>query len=178
MRLLICGSRDWPGAWEDIAVHLPDEDDVTIIHGACSRIDPRGVQTSVDMIVDFAARGLGHRVEAYPVDIALDGRWPGAGPSRNRRMLRESSPAKGLAFGALWKLAARNSHLDRPNGRPWRQTGTGNMVYLMLAAKLPVRWVAAPGADAVSLTMMPAPPSRSAHKSPPINNITCQPPRR
>lgn len=149
MRLLVCGSRDWPGTWEDIAVHLPEVDDLTIIHGACSRIDSRGVQVSVDMIVDFVARGLGHGIERYPVNHGMDGPWPGAGPARNRRMLAVR-PDRGLAFGTLWKMD--------PSWTRYRPTGTGHMVGLMLAARLPVRWVLAPSSDAVDLAKMPAPP--------------------
>lgn len=149
MRLLVCGTRDWPGTWEDIAVHLPEDDDLTIIHGACSRIDSRGVQVSVDMIVDFVARGLGHKIERYPVNHGLDGPWPGAGPARNRRML-SVRPDRGLAFGTLWKM-------DK-SWKRYRPTGTGHMVGLMLSANLTVAWVSNPRADGVDLTEMPAAP--------------------
>jgi len=149
MRLLVCGSRDWHGTWEDIAVHLPDVDDLTIIHGACSRIDSRGVQVSVDSIVAWIAPQLGHAVEAYPVNHGLDGPWPGAGPARNRRMLAVK-PDRGLAFGPLWKMD--------PSWKRYRPTGTGHMVGLMLAAKLPVRWILAPTLDAVDLIEIPTAP--------------------
>ncbi len=90
----------------------------------------------------------------FAVDHALDGPWPGAGPRRNARMLRDGKPDRGLAFGALWKpeTAPRRGH-----GGVWRHTGTGGMVSLMLAAGLPVRWIAAPGAAAVGLVTMPTP---------------------
>ncbi len=39
----------------------------------------------------------------------------------------------------------------------FRHTGTGGMVALMLAAGLPVRWIAAPLVGAADLTEMPAP---------------------
>ncbi len=142
MKLLVCGSRIWPGSWEDIGEHLPESGDVTVIHGACSRIDARGVEVSVDTLAAFAARGLGLHVEAYPVDHAKDGPWPGAGPARNTRMLRLSSPDRGLAFGPLWRTADRT-------------TGTGDMVSKMLKAGLVVRWVSKPGAAAVDLKTMP-----------------------
>jgi len=142
MRLLVCGSREWLGAWEEIGGQLPDVDDLTVIHGACSSV-VGGVQRSVDMLADFVARGLGYHVDPYPVDHALDGPWPGAGPKRNARMLRDGRLTHGLAFGPLWRVTGR-------------VTGTGDMVRRMLTAGLPVRWVAAPGFDAVDLTEMPS----------------------
>lgn len=42
-----------------------------------------------DQIADEIARELGIVVRRYPVDPALDGPWPEAGPRRNERMLRE-----------------------------------------------------------------------------------------
>ena len=148
MRLLVCGSREWPGAWEDIAVHLPESGDVTILHGACSRIDWRGVQTSVDMLADFAARGLGFSVETFPADWSLGRK---AGPLRNARMLAEGKPERGLAFGALMKPAGPTKMAGL------KSTGTGDMVGRLLAAGIPVRWVSAPGAVACDITAMPAP---------------------
>jgi hypothetical protein len=166
-RILVTGSRDYPGTWEDIAVHLPEEPCV-ILHGACSRwrLGDRtysypvkgGVQCSVDMLADFAARGLGHHVDQYPVDERLDGPWPGAGPRRNERMLRTGKPGRGLAFGALWTNSGGFTRTTPRDKRPWKHTGTGGMVKLMLDAKLPVRWVASPGADPVDLTQLPPPP--------------------
>ena len=40
----------------------------------------------------------------------------------------------------------------------WKRTGTGDMVSRMLRAGIPVRWVAAPGAEAVDLASFPEPP--------------------
>ena len=152
MRLLICGSREWPGTWEYIAAHIPSDVEV-IIHGACSRIKD-GRQVSVDMLADRAARDLGRYVEAYPVDHALDGPWPGAGPRRNERMFRLSRPNSGLAFGALWRL--KDGRTRRGLASSWKPTGTGGMVGILLAAGLPVRWVAAPWREAVDLLEMPS----------------------
>lgn len=153
-RILVTGSREWPGTWEDMAVHFPEDGDVTIIHGACSRIR-RGVQVSADMLADFIARGLGFAVEAYPVDHRIDGPWPGAGPLRNARMLAKSKPDRGLAFGALWKIGTGYAAM---RSGYWKHTGTGGMVSLMLDARLPVRWIAAPDAPAVDLVKMPEAP--------------------
>lgn len=155
MRLLVCGSREWPGTWEDIGGHFPENTDVTIIHGACSRVVMvRGmrVERSVDMLADFAAWGLGHGIERYPVDHAIDGPWPGAGPRRNARMLREGKPDAGLSFGALWRWVPPTSAVLAD---PYKHTGTGGMVSLLLRAGLPVRWVATPDAVAVDLREMP-----------------------
>ncbi len=162
-RLLVCGSREWPGTWEDIAEHFPDEEEechLVIIHGACSRKVRKAsfgrtfenVEVSVDMLADFVARKLGHDVEKYPVDRATDGPWPAAGPRRNARMLRDSAPDSGLAFGALWNHRGDIRHAD------WKRSDTGDMVKRMLAAGLSVRWVPAPNAHAQDLTAMPAPP--------------------
>lgn len=36
--------------------------------------------------------------EPYPVDYALDGPWPSAGPRRNYRMLKHSRPTSAVVF--------------------------------------------------------------------------------
>ena len=170
-RILVCGSRIWPGTWEDIAVHLPADGNgaVTIIHGACSRIvnkmvGTRGgfrervdVEVSVDTLAAFAARGLGHHVEAYPVDHKVDGQWPGAGPRRNARMLSDGKPDRGFAFGALWTPNLSSSAAAKRSG-PWKHSGTGNMVGLMLYAKIPVQWIPGPGEPNWTLTSFPVAP--------------------
>lgn len=139
MRLLVTGSREWPGTWHDIAAHVPWADGPVIIHGACSRFIG-GRQVSVDMIVDELARDMGSLVEPYPVSIDADGPWPGAGPARNRRMLRLGKPTHGLAFGPLLKRAGST-----------QTTGTGHMVGLLRRAGIPVQWVSEPGASAIDL---------------------------
>ncbi len=154
MKLLVCGSRKWTGHMMDIARELRDLPRGTvIIHGACSRrVDD--LEVSVDMLADLVADRCGFPREPYPVDHALDGPWPGAGPRRNARMLAEGRPDRGLAFGALW----RNDPGEwMRRGARIRKTGTGDMVHRMLAARLPVRWIATAGAEAVDLTEMPPP---------------------
>lgn len=70
-------------------------------------------------------------------------------------------PPSRLAFGALWKPSTRPLHghggiiKDFEDG--WRHTGTGGMVKIMLDAKVPVRWVPAPGMQYVDLVEMPHP---------------------
>jgi len=165
VRILVCGTREWDGAWEEIAVQLPDHCDpnighVTIIHGACSRLRG-GVQVSVDMLADFIAHRLGFTAEPYPVDHRIDGPWPAAGPRRNARMLSKSKPDRGLAFGALWKPHPSARAISAAYGeevKSWKHTGTGGMVAMMLRAGLPVRWDSAPGAAALDLLAMPEAP--------------------
>ncbi len=165
MRLLVCGPREWPGTSDDIAAHLPpafDPSNVTIIHGGCSRWR-KGVQVSVDMLTDGVARAIGYRVEVFPADWS---KGNGGGPSRNARMLADGKPDSGLAFGALWKRAVCGScggdfegmvdcRKCIGSGGVWKRTGTGDMVKRMLDARLPVRWIEAPGAPAVDLVEMP-----------------------
>lgn len=163
-RVLVCGSREWPGTWEDIARHLPSPPAI-VMHGACSRLrqrpgSSRWVEVSVDMLADHAAERLGLAIDSYPVDRAIDGPWPAAGPRRNARMMR-GKPDRGLAFGALWKPDTRRDAVYEAligEGPSWRGTGTGDMVRRMLDAGLPVRWIAAPGAEPLDLVSMPEPP--------------------
>ncbi len=136
MKLLVCGSRDWADI-DTIGLHMPDEgEDVTVIHGGAK---------GADMLAGIVAHGLGFAVEVYEADWKRDGK--AAGPMRNTRMLYAGQPERGLAFGALWR---------RSMGM-WKRTGTGDMVSKMLCAKVPVRWVAEPGAPAVDLVEMPRP---------------------
>ncbi len=174
MRLLVCGSRTWalprigvtPSATRDEAARVYREianlrPDV-VIHGGAKGADECASYAAVAWSTTCA-----HGVVVYPYDVepTLDGPWPGAGPRRNARMLRDGKPDRGLAFGALWRLRdARpgyEQNMQRGHGitiaERWRHTGTGGMCALMLAAGLPVRWVAAPGAAAVDLVTMPTP---------------------
>lgn len=63
----------------------------TVVHGACHL-------GGVDEAADAVARELGCEVRAYPVDHAVDGPWPAAGPRRNLRMLQESGAERLLAL--------------------------------------------------------------------------------
>lgn len=143
MRLLVCGSRDWTADGEiadQLALIFDAAQERVVIHGGC-----RGA----DLIAGFCAPGVGASVEAFPVDHAIDGPWPAAGPRRNERMLRESKPDRCLAFGALLKP----SGTGRLDGM--KPTGTGDMVGRCLAVRLPVRWILAPGIAYVDLTEAP-----------------------
>lgn len=84
VKVLICGPRNWleQRPVEDVLRLLPKG--TTVIHGGAP---------GVDMIAGFVAKDiLGLRVRSYPVDHALDGPWPGAGPRRNERMLNSEHP--------------------------------------------------------------------------------------
>jgi hypothetical protein len=146
VRLLVCGSRDWterlPVLYE-IKTLAPD----VLIHGDA---------TGADRIAAGLARELGG-VEsiAFPADWARDGR--AAGPIRNGRMLRDGKPDRGLAFGALWRLATREDRSFGVVAAWWKHTGTGDMVWRLLRARVPVRWIESPGAIAVDLVAMPIP---------------------
>lgn len=141
MRLLVCGSRTWADAarfCREMDMLMP----AVVIHGAC----PTGAD---DMAGLWADLNVSVTVHAYIANWTRDGK--AAGPLRNGRMLREGKPDRGLAFGALWKPAPR----VLVRGVPFKLTGTGGMVALMLRVRLPVRWVASPDAVAVDLREMP-----------------------
>ena len=72
-----------------------------------------------------------------------------AGPLRNAQMLRDGLPSHGLAFGALVKPAGASLAAGL------KPTGTGNMVGLMLSARIPVQWVRAPGEVAQEIMALP-----------------------
>lgn len=110
-RVLVCGPRNYGeiiiGKTSAQAFHermkiydtLSEDHErqpITIlVHGACM-IDGR--LSGADHWADEWA--LDHDVQRrrYPVDHALDGPWPAAGPRRNRRMRDESKPERGIAF--------------------------------------------------------------------------------
>jgi hypothetical protein len=116
-----------------------------VIHGGARGADSIAANEAVDW---FLRTNRGGIVDPFLADWNRFGR--GAGPIRNAQMLAEGKPHRGLAFGPLWRMDAA--------WKRYKPTGTGDMVNRMLAAGLPVRWVAAPGVEAVDLTAMPAPP--------------------
>lgn len=89
MRVLICGSRNWKDRLpiKSLIDQLPYH--CVVVHGGC--------KSGADWIADRKARRAGLRVEVCPVNHELDGPWPGAGPRRNARMLRDHGPFD-LAF--------------------------------------------------------------------------------
>ncbi len=153
MRLLVCGSRHGfhePGRiWREMQALGP----LALVSGG---------GTGVDFEAESAARGMGLHIHRFHADWSLG---PPAGPRRNARMLAEGKPDRGLAFGALWK---RDGRMNDPEAQAplwngarsggWKMTGAGGMVSLMLAAGLPVRWIASPNAAAIDLDGMPGPP--------------------
>lgn len=97
MIVVVCGSRDWAdgAAIQRRLRALPGEDeDITIIHGACSR-KINGREVSADMLADKTALALGFKVEGYPADWQRHGGR--AGRIRNREML-DRCPDLVLAF--------------------------------------------------------------------------------
>lgn len=97
MIVVVCGPRDWA---DGAAIHrrlsaLPGEhEDITIIHGACSR-KVNGREVSADMLADAAARELGFTPWPHPADWERYGL--SAGRRRNRAML-DRCPDLVLAF--------------------------------------------------------------------------------
>ena len=132
MILLVCGSRQW---WDvdtarsalrfelDAFLHDPTVDHprgvFEVVHGAA-----RGADTIIDQVMRELQIEFAPLVEIVvtPVDADWD-RYPdAAGPIRNRQMLREHRPDRGLAL----------MRMDLPC------TGTKDMRDLMLKAGIPV----------------------------------------
>jgi len=91
-RILVTGPRDWPDYW---TVH-------EVLDGE-HRANP------ITCLIDGGALGVDRFARRWaeinnvptdpcPVDHALDGPWPQAGPRRNGRMLREKQPERCIAF--------------------------------------------------------------------------------
>lgn len=102
-RVLVTGSRYWTdeATINEWLWRLPPT--AIIAHGDC-----RGA----DKIADRIARHLGLTVEKFPVDHAIDGPFPGAGPRRNGRMIDAFKPTRGLAF-------PRFDRMWEPEGGTW-----------------------------------------------------------
>lgn len=104
MRIVTTGGRDFADRelvrWA-LALLNPRE----VGHGACHtgtltrHLQVLGLRIcGADGVVDETACGIGSNVERYPVDVAIDGPWPAAGPRRNQRMLDSFRPDLVLAF--------------------------------------------------------------------------------
>jgi len=112
MKVLICGPRVWkePRPIVDVIRELPQG--TIVVHGGA-----RGV----DSIAGYVAKRLGLEVRAYPVDHALDGPWPAAGPRRNIRMLTSEHPCRqdgcfidvGIAFKLQEEISKGTGHMAR-----------------------------------------------------------------
>jgi hypothetical protein len=118
VKVLICGSRKWlaQGPIERELRKLPPG--TVVVHGAAA---------GADNIAGYVAKDiLGFEVRAYPADWTKYKR--GAGPVRNRRMLREEHPDDdGVCLDLVLAF-----HEDPGLGR-----GTKDMVALARAATGP-----------------------------------------
>lgn len=94
IRLLVCGGRDFTDAarLERVldAVHRKHAIEV-LIEGECP------TPVNADKLARAWAESRGVPVDPTSVDHALDGPWPGAGPSRNARQA-EKRPTHCVAF--------------------------------------------------------------------------------
>jgi hypothetical protein len=112
MRLLVCGSRNFPDNLRShIAEYIRDKRPTVLIHGGAA---------GADSIAGHEARGLGIEV------IVFEAAWNigrSAGPQRNKRMLVEGKPDLVAAFFSTPRLESR---------------GTKSMVKLALKAEVPV----------------------------------------
>jgi hypothetical protein len=131
MILLVCGSRDWT-CWDTIETWLlamaryakVRNESVTMIHGASGKRNDLGVAyVGADVFAHDIGVKLGWTIEEYPAN--WNAYKDAAGPIRNREMLQEGRPDRGLAFGDLVK---------HRSGSLVKLTGTGDMVSLMNAA--------------------------------------------
>lgn len=111
MRVLVCGDRDWDEPRVILARLAELPLGAVVIHGACSGADTAGGQI---------ADALGFEVEPYPAHWrhtedcspgCSEYVGPGAGPIRNRKMLRESRPDLVLAFHANIEHSKGTKHM-------------------------------------------------------------------
>lgn len=101
MKLLVTGSRDWPLTKQLVVFrHLNRfiDEDVTLLHGACSDPDgtdiPGSEYKGVDGLADLHGRLLGWDVQPNPADRS---KGPSCFAIRNQKMVDEL-PDKVLAF--------------------------------------------------------------------------------
>ncbi len=119
IRLLVCGGRHYADRARVYAVldavnrkHAIE----ALIHGACPR-DKNGA--SADMLADDWARECRVPCEPVPVDHALDGPWPGAGPCRNERMRVTKRPTHAVSFPGENGTADMVRRLRASGIEPW-----------------------------------------------------------
>jgi hypothetical protein len=146
--LLGCGSRTWPDV-ERAAVELAGYQSFELMHGDCpARHDgtPGGDQ-ALDRAALAAGLIVGKTLHRRPAAWRKLG--DAAGPIRNREMAAECKAildagghVEGLALGSLTRA-------DDPR----RKSGTGDMVALLRALGVRVRWVPAPDAKAQTLAL-------------------------
>jgi hypothetical protein len=90
--VLVCGGRNYDNRSHVYAVldilHKERPID-TIVHGGATGADALAREWAILRDVN---------IDGYRVDHNLDGPWPGAGPRRNARMLRQGKPDLVVAF--------------------------------------------------------------------------------
>lgn len=138
LTVIVCGARDWKDRRliREWLAKLPPGS--VVVHGACHL-------GGADIIAGEEARSLGFEVREYPVDHAVDGPWPGAGPRRNQRMLDAEAPDAVLAFSWVAKGAGITS-------------GTADMVSRALSAGVRSTIIPPRRLDVQSLLQEPAAP--------------------
>jgi hypothetical protein len=130
-RILYFGSRDWidvPDGWTLADAHQVTRSRGTVLREGVrykaiwARMDRdiadfgaalvvEGEADGADILARLVAREHEQGVEAYPVNHAVDGPWPWAGPRRNARMCREGRPtaARGFVTGVRGTPLSRGS---------------------------------------------------------------------
>lgn len=112
-RILVCGGRDFGITPQDLQLL----DAVLTKHCQPGDVIINGGAKGADSAAGTWALQHGYAVEAYPVDYALDGKWPGAGPRRNARMYASSHPDLVIAFPG-GKGTASMCRIARHGGTP------------------------------------------------------------
>lgn len=128
--ILVCGSRGWDDGptmtrWLDVALRVPGVN--RVVHGGAKGADVYAGAIATDVFNAY--------VDHYPVDIAIDGPWPGAGPRRNARMLDAE-------LDRIRRVLAFSTPVDGPLGIT---RGPADMVSRCLRAGLAVT-IVVPGA--------------------------------
>lgn len=103
MVIIVTGGRDFKAykVIDSVLSTLHTEEPITLLaQGACGLVKQGGVVSGQPRGADGLAREWatlkGIPVSDFPVDHAVDGPWPAAGPRRNGRMLRAIKDAVGV----------------------------------------------------------------------------------
>jgi len=142
-RLLVCGSRDWQDKKiisEALDAALAEHPDLVLIEGEAPGADRIAAQWAEENGLATAGRLLRYKAHwRHSKDCPRDCtevQGLGAGPIRNRRMLREGKPTAIYAF----------------HPKLMQSAGTLNMCYQAAAEAVPVVWW-----DEYGFDMLPTP---------------------